>query len=60
MVLSGFLVENKVYYCCICCRHLNEICGDNGNACEVIEMGDEIVRLFVSLLSLLQFTTNTL
>lgn len=49
-----------MYYCCIYCRHLNEICGDYRNACEVIEIGDEILRLFVPLLSLLQFTTNTL
>lgn len=57
-VLSGFVVEHRMYYCHLYYRYLNEICGDYGNVCEVMETGDEIMRLFVSLLSLLWFTTN--
>lgn len=38
----------------------NKICGDYGNACEVMEIRDEIMRLFVPLLLLLWFTTNIL
>lgn len=49
-----------MYYCRICYRYLNEICGDYRNVCEVMEIGDEIIRLFVPLLSLLWFTTNIL
>lgn len=45
-------------YCRIYYRYINEICGDYGNACEVMEIGGEIMRLFVSLLSLLWFTTK--
>lgn len=47
-----------MYYCHICYRYINEICGDYGNACEVIEIGDEIMRLFMFLLSVLWFTTK--
>jgi len=59
-VLSGFVQKSRMYYCRICYRYLNEICDDYGNACEVMEIGDEIMRLFVPLLSLLWFTTNIL
>lgn len=52
-VLFGFVVESRMYYCCICCRYLNEICGDYRNAYEVMETGDEIMRLFMLPLSLL-------
>lgn len=47
-----------MYYCHIYYRYLDEICSDYGNACEVMEIGDEIMRLFVPLLSLLWFTTD--
>lgn len=45
-------------YSCIYYRDVNEICGNYGNTYEVMEMGDEIIRLFVSLLSLLWFATK--
>lgn len=59
-VLSGSVMESRMYYCHIYYRYLNEICSDYGNACKVMEIGDEIMRLFVPLLSLLWFTTNIL
>lgn len=49
-----------MYYCRIYYGYLNEICGDHGNACEVMEIGDEIMRLFVPLPSFLWSTTNIL
>lgn len=53
-------MKSGMHYCRIYYRQLNEICGDYGNVCEVIEIGVEIMRLFVPLLSLLWFTTNIL
>lgn len=48
----------RTYYCCVYYRYRDEIHGDY--ACEVMGIGDEIMRLFMPLLSLLWFTTDFL
>lgn len=51
-------MKSRMYYSSIYYRDVSEICDDYRNAYEVIEIGDEMMRLFVSLLSLLWLATK--